>query len=149
AKLPPKRGVYDRTTRGMRIYLATPRLRGLLAVNLVAASASAMVIVNTVVLVQGQLKLTQNATALALACFPFVEADGLHRRAGLAGQLPDFHVNSGASCYDLQAYAKSYGRTSPMVRVGIVSPQRAVGPRRQRPPILRSSLRLSRCCSLR
>lgn len=69
AKLPPKRGVYDRTTRGMRIYLATPRLRGLLAVNLVAASASAMVIVNTVVLVQGQLKLTQNATALALACF--------------------------------------------------------------------------------
>ncbi len=81
--------------------------------------------------------------------FPFVEADGLHRRAGLAGQVPDFHVNSGASCCDLQAYAKSYGRTSPMVRVGIVSPQRAVGPRRQRPPILRSSLRLSRCCSLR
>lgn len=69
AKLPPKRGIYDRTTRGMRIYLATPRLRGLLAFNLAVASASAMVIVNTVVLVQGQLKLSQNATALALAAF--------------------------------------------------------------------------------
>ena len=69
AKLPPPRGIYDRTTRGMRIYLATPRLRGLLALNLAVASASAMVIVNTVVLVQGQLKLTQNATALALAAF--------------------------------------------------------------------------------
>ena len=69
AKLPPPRGIYDRTTRGMRIYLATPRLRGLLAFNLAVASASAVVIVNTVVLVQGQLKLTQNATALALAAF--------------------------------------------------------------------------------
>lgn len=69
AKQPTKRGIYERTTRGMRIYLATPRLRGLLALNLAVASASAMVIVNTVVLVQGQLKLTQNATALALACF--------------------------------------------------------------------------------
>ncbi|CAH0496068.1 hypothetical protein NVSP9465_01096 [Novosphingobium sp. CECT 9465] len=45
-------GIYDRTTRGMRIYLKTPRLRGLLAVNLAAAAASAMVIVNTVVLVR-------------------------------------------------------------------------------------------------
>ena len=69
AKLPPPRGIYDRTTRGMRIYLATPRLRGLLAFNLAVASASAAVIVNTVVLVQGQLKLTQNATAVALAAF--------------------------------------------------------------------------------
>lgn len=69
AKQPPKRGIYERTTRGTRIYLATPRLRGLLALNLTAAAASAMVIVNTVVLVQGQLKLSQNATALALAAF--------------------------------------------------------------------------------
>jgi MFS family permease len=66
---PPRRGVYERTTRGTRIYLATPRLRGLLALNLAVASASAMVIVNTVVLVQGAMKLTQNATALALAAF--------------------------------------------------------------------------------
>ncbi len=64
-----KRGIYDRTTRGMRIYLSTPRLRGLLALNLVAASASAMVIVNTVVLVQGKFGLTQHDTAWALAAF--------------------------------------------------------------------------------
>src|SRR5215210_5665612 len=62
-------GPWRRTTRGARIYLATPRLRGLLALNLSVAAASAMVIVNTVVLVQGQLKLSQNATALALAAF--------------------------------------------------------------------------------
>src|SRR6056297_2858688 len=42
------RGIYDRTTRGMRIYLATPRLRGLLALNVAAASAGAMVLVNSV-----------------------------------------------------------------------------------------------------
>lgn len=46
------RGIYDRTTRGIRIYLATPRLRGLLAINLAVASAGALVIVNTVVYVQ-------------------------------------------------------------------------------------------------
>ncbi|MDP2451837.1 MAG: MFS transporter [Polaromonas sp.] len=68
-KIPPKRSIYERTTRGIRIYLATPRLRGLLALNLAIASGSAMVIVNTVVLVQAGFGLTQTATAIALACF--------------------------------------------------------------------------------
>jgi MFS family permease len=69
AKAPPRRSIYERTTRGVRIYLATPRLRGLLALNLAIASGSAMVIVNTVVLVQSELGLTQTAMAIALACF--------------------------------------------------------------------------------
>ena len=69
AKMPPKRSIYERTTRGVRIYLATPRLRGLLALNLAIASGSAMVIVNTVVLVQAGFGMTQTATAIALACF--------------------------------------------------------------------------------
>jgi MFS family permease len=69
AKVPPKRSIYERTTRGIRIYLATPRLRGLLALNLTIASGSAMVIVNTVVLVQAGFGMTQTATAIALACF--------------------------------------------------------------------------------
>ena len=69
AKMPPKRSIYERTTRGIRIYLATPRLRGLLALNLAIASGSAMVIVNTVVLVQAGFGMTQTATAIALACF--------------------------------------------------------------------------------
>ncbi|WP_099868081.1 MFS transporter [Pararhizobium haloflavum] len=64
-----RRGIYDRTTRGSRIYLATPRLRGLLAICLSVAAGGAMVIVNTVVLVQGALGLDQRAVALALAAF--------------------------------------------------------------------------------
>jgi MFS family permease len=63
------RGIYDRTTRGLRIYLATPRLRGLLALSLAVSAAGSMVIVNTVVLVQASYGLTQQATALALALF--------------------------------------------------------------------------------
>ena len=63
------RGIYDRTTRGIRIYLATPRLRGLLAVNMAVAAAGAVVIVNTVVHVQAVFGLGQSETALALAAF--------------------------------------------------------------------------------
>lgn len=63
------RGIYDRTTRGLRIYLATPRLKGLLAINMAVASAGAIVIVNTVVYVQGLFGLAQSSAALALAAF--------------------------------------------------------------------------------
>ncbi len=63
------RGIWDRTTRGIRLYLATPRLRGLLALNLAVAAAGAMVIVNTVVIVQAGLGLGQSHVALALAAF--------------------------------------------------------------------------------
>lgn len=63
------RGIYDRTTRGLRIYLATPRLRGLLAINMAVAAAGAVVIVNTVVYVQAVFGLSQRETAMALAAF--------------------------------------------------------------------------------
>jgi predicted MFS family arabinose efflux permease len=63
------RGIYDRTTRGIRIYLATPRLRGLLSLNLAAAAAGAMVLVNSVVLVRGTLGLTESALAWTLFAF--------------------------------------------------------------------------------
>ncbi len=65
----PHGGIYDKITRGVRIYLATPRLRGLLALNLSVAAAGAMVIVNTVVLVRGMLSKSDTDVALALACF--------------------------------------------------------------------------------
>ena len=58
-----------RLTSGARIHLATPRLRGLLALNLAVASAGAMVIVNTVVIVRGPLGLDEPALALAMGCF--------------------------------------------------------------------------------
>lgn len=64
-----RRSVYERTTRGLRLYLATPRLRGLLALCLTVSAAGAMVIVNTVVFVQADLGLSQSDTALALAAF--------------------------------------------------------------------------------
>ena len=63
------RGVYDRTTRGIRIYLATPRLRGLLALNLAAAAAGAMVLVNSVVLVRDGLGLGESAVAWTMGAF--------------------------------------------------------------------------------
>lgn len=61
-------GIYDKTTRGTRLYLGTPRLRGLLALTLAAAAASSMVIVNTVVIVRG-LGLGQSHVALTLAAY--------------------------------------------------------------------------------
>ena len=66
---PREGGIYARTTRGMRIYLKTPRLRGLLAVNLAAAAASAMVIVNTIVIVREQFGFGQREVALTLAAY--------------------------------------------------------------------------------
>ncbi len=61
-------GVWRKTTRGMRIYLKTPRLIGLLAVTLAAAAGSAMVIVNTVVIVK-EMGRTEGDVALALAAY--------------------------------------------------------------------------------
>jgi MFS family permease len=123
AKVPPKRSIYERTTRGSRIYLATPRLRALLAFNLTAASASAMVIVNTVVLVQGQLKLTQNATAGALAAFgggSMLVALGLPR---LLDRLSDRRVMlSGAAilCAGLFLGPFAMGSLMPLVALWLV-----------------------------
>jgi predicted MFS family arabinose efflux permease len=62
-------GIFGKTTRGTRQYLKTPRLRGLLAVTLAAAAASAMVIVNTPVLVRGVLGLGHSEVAITLAAF--------------------------------------------------------------------------------
>lgn len=65
----PQRGIWDRTTRGIRIYLATPRLRGLLAISLAVSAAGAMVIVNTVVIVKARFGLGDTEVAWALAAF--------------------------------------------------------------------------------
>lgn len=65
----PATTIRRRLTGGLRIYLATPRLRGLLALTLAAAAGSAMVIVNTVVIVRDGLARPNNAVAIALACF--------------------------------------------------------------------------------
>lgn len=61
--VPRKR--YD--AHGIRIYLATPRLRGLLAVHLTAAAAGSMVFVNTVSAVRDGLGRDASDVAIALA----------------------------------------------------------------------------------
>ncbi|MFC3897326.1 MFS transporter [Lentzea rhizosphaerae] len=68
AKAPQRRkNLYEATTRGIRIYLATPRLRGLLAVHFVAAAAGSMVLVNTVALVRDVLGRGASDVPVALA----------------------------------------------------------------------------------
>lgn len=69
AKKPEFKGVYRRIKQGAKIYFNTPRLKALLALNLAIASASAVVIVNTVVLVQSTFKLTEHATTWAFGLF--------------------------------------------------------------------------------
>jgi MFS family permease len=56
-------------TKGIRIYMATPRLRGLMVMEAAVAAAGAMVYVNTIVLVQARLGLGEEAVALAFAGF--------------------------------------------------------------------------------
>lgn len=72
--LPPQgaarpRPFLDRLTRGGRLYLATPRLRGLLALNLALSSVIAFVLVDTVVLVRGRFAGAEKDVALAMAAF--------------------------------------------------------------------------------
>ena len=90
-------GIYERTTRGIRIYLATPRLRGLLALNLAAASAGAMVLVNSVVLVRGTLGLS--ASALAWTMFAFGTGSMLAALAlpRMLDRVPDRPVMAGGA----------------------------------------------------
>ena len=60
-------GVWHNLSFGIRAYVKTPRLRGLLALSLAVASAGAMVIVNTVGYVRDYLGGTESDTALAFA----------------------------------------------------------------------------------
>lgn len=62
-------GFWAATTKGARIYLATPRLRGLMLMELAVAAAGAMIYVNTVVLVQARFGLGASQVALAFAAF--------------------------------------------------------------------------------
>ncbi|MFN0114364.1 MAG: MFS transporter [Paracoccaceae bacterium] len=70
ARAPAEAGQFwARTTKGIRIYLATPRLRGLMVMELAVAAAGAMIYVNTVVLVQARFGLGGSQVALAFAAF--------------------------------------------------------------------------------
>ncbi|MGW7442742.1 MFS transporter [Kitasatospora sp. NPDC054795] len=65
----PGGGVLARSVRGTRLFLAVPRLRAMLALDLAAAAASAMVIVNTVVYVRGPLGRPATDVPIALGAY--------------------------------------------------------------------------------
>jgi MFS family permease len=66
---PRDRAIEERALSGFRIFLATPRLRALMVLNVAAAAAAAMVTVNTVVIAQGRFGLGERAVALALVTY--------------------------------------------------------------------------------
>lgn len=67
---PPRPAPFlERLTGGARVFLAVPELRGLMGLNLVVATTTAMVIVNTVVLVQGSLGRPQIDVAMLLGAY--------------------------------------------------------------------------------
>ena len=89
---PPSAPFVDRLTQGVRSFWASPELRGLMGLNLVVATTTAMVIVNTVVLVQAQLGRHQTDVALLLGAYgggSMIVALGMPR---LLGSLPDRRV---------------------------------------------------------
>jgi len=98
------RSFADRLTRGARIYLATPRLRGLLSFNLAAAAAGAFVLVNTVVIVrgdaaQGGMGRDDTGVALAMAAFgagSMLAALALPRLLARVGDRPVMAAGAGA-----------------------------------------------------
>ena len=81
--------VWTRTARGLHLFLATPRLRGLLAINMAVAAAGAMVIVNTVVIVQGSFVMSDTATALAFSAFGAGSMIAALALPNLLERLPD------------------------------------------------------------
>lgn len=60
---------WTRVTHGLRIFIATPRLRGLLALNLTISAAGSLVIVNTVVFVRDHYARGDTEVAIAFAAF--------------------------------------------------------------------------------
>ena len=60
-------GAWERTVAGLRIFAATPQLRGLLALNLVVAGCGSIVMVNTVNYVRDALGRSQADVAWLLA----------------------------------------------------------------------------------
>ncbi|WP_394359405.1 MFS transporter [Amycolatopsis sp. SB7-3] len=60
-------GAWERTMSGIKMYVATPRLRGTLGLDLVVAAAGSVIMVNTVNYVRDTLGGTQSDVALLLA----------------------------------------------------------------------------------
>jgi len=86
------RAFRERLTRGLRIYLATPRLRGLLSLNLAASAVGAFVLVNTVVLVRAGMGGGATGLAIAMAAFGAGSMAAALLLPRLLDRLPDRRV---------------------------------------------------------
>ena len=74
AKLPQRlsvrsEGVWSKLVRGPQLFVRTPAFRAVIALDLAVALATAMVMVNTVLIVQGLFHLERDATAFAFFAF--------------------------------------------------------------------------------
>lgn len=65
----PVGGLWKKLTRGPLLFVSIPNFRAVIALDVVVALATAMVMVNTVVIVQGAFDLQRDASALAFFAF--------------------------------------------------------------------------------
>ena len=84
-----KLGLWEKVLRGPKLFLRRPELRGLLALDVAVAAATAMVMVNTVVLVQGVHDLDRHAVAFAFATFGLGSIAGALILPRFLGRLPE------------------------------------------------------------
>ena len=82
-------GVLAKLTRGPRLFVSVPQFRAVIALDVAAALASAMVLVNTVVIVQGFLHLDRDALALAFFAFGMGSIIGALLMPLLLGRIPE------------------------------------------------------------
>jgi len=93
----PRGDVGERVMRGLRIVAATPRLRGLILLAFATGLGAAMVLVNTVVLVDERLGDHDRATAIGLATFGVGAVAGTLGMARLRLALTDRRMMLGGS----------------------------------------------------
>jgi MFS family permease len=86
-----------RLTGGLNLFVHTPRLRGLVALSLATAAGGAMVFVNTVVIVQSNFAMNQQATAWALATFGLGSMGAALTLPPLLDRIPDRTVVIGGA----------------------------------------------------
>jgi MFS family permease len=85
-------GVWARVLRGPRMFLSVPEFRGVIAIDMAVALATAMVMVNTVVIVQGDLKLGLDGVAVAFVAFGLGAVVGAGLLPGVLPYRPDRQV---------------------------------------------------------
>ncbi|ARQ70691.1 MFS transporter [Streptomyces marincola] len=97
---------------GVRLFLATPRLRALLALDLAVAAAGAMVVVNTVVLVRDDLERGAGDVSLALGAYGVGSMVSALLLPGLLERARDRSVML-AGAFALPAVLAAHGLAAP------------------------------------